>query len=296
MRDYKVSGIIPVTNIVRYTCDDGAGLRTTVFLQGCRLHCPWCANPETISHSNQIWFDEEACVGSKNGCILNKNCSRSIAEKLRGRSEDYLVSCPVNALSQVSKTYTTEELERVILLDRSFWGEGGGVTFSGGEAVLHMGVLEGLLKMLKDQDINIVFETSGVAPVKSFNKMLSYADFVYMDIKILSDEAEKVIGFERDIFLTNLRTLDASGIDYVLRLPLIKPYTCNRENMERIVEAIASLHTKKVEIFACHDLGDVKAKRLGIERCTVSGVDEATICECKNMLSAAGIEVKVLRL
>ena len=54
-----MSGIIPVTNIVRYTCDDGAGLRTTVFLQGCHLHCPWCSNPETISCNNIIWFDED---------------------------------------------------------------------------------------------------------------------------------------------------------------------------------------------------------------------------------------------
>lgn len=291
-----MSGIIPVTNIVRYTCDDGAGLRTTVFLQGCRLHCPWCANPETISCSNQIWFDEETCIGSKDGCILNKNCSRSIAEELRGRSENCMVSCPVNALSYVSKKYTSEELERSILLDRSFWGDSGGVTFSGGEAVLHMGVLEELLKSLKDQDINIVFETAGVAPVKSFYKMLSYADFVYMDIKMLSDEAEKVIGLDRDSFLTNLRALDASGIDYTLRIPLIRPYTCNRENMERVAEVIASLHTKKVEIFACHDLGDAKAKRLGIERRTVSGVDEVAIHKCKSILSAAGIEVKILRL
>ncbi len=36
-----------VSNIERFAIKDGPGIRTVVFLQGCPLHCPWCANPET---------------------------------------------------------------------------------------------------------------------------------------------------------------------------------------------------------------------------------------------------------
>lgn len=38
-----------VTNIQRFSVDDGPGIRTTVFLKGCNLRCPWCCNPENIN-------------------------------------------------------------------------------------------------------------------------------------------------------------------------------------------------------------------------------------------------------
>ncbi len=37
-----------VTNIQRMCFHDGPGIRTTVFLKGCSIHCPWCSNPENI--------------------------------------------------------------------------------------------------------------------------------------------------------------------------------------------------------------------------------------------------------
>ncbi len=38
-----------VFNLQRYCTKDGHGIRTTVFLQGCPLHCPWCHNPEGMA-------------------------------------------------------------------------------------------------------------------------------------------------------------------------------------------------------------------------------------------------------
>ena len=38
-----------VMDVERFATKDGPGIRTTVFLKGCPLHCPWCANPESQS-------------------------------------------------------------------------------------------------------------------------------------------------------------------------------------------------------------------------------------------------------
>ena len=40
---------VKITDIQHFSLHDGAGIRTTVFLKGCNLKCPWCANPECIS-------------------------------------------------------------------------------------------------------------------------------------------------------------------------------------------------------------------------------------------------------
>lgn len=47
---------ILITNIQHFSLHDGPGIRTTVFLKGCNLKCPWCANPECISSKIQGEF------------------------------------------------------------------------------------------------------------------------------------------------------------------------------------------------------------------------------------------------
>lgn len=51
-----------VTNIQRYSVNDGPGIRTTVFLKGCPLTCAWCHNPEAIATHQEFFFDEEKCI------------------------------------------------------------------------------------------------------------------------------------------------------------------------------------------------------------------------------------------
>ena len=52
-----------VYNIQRMSTKDGPGLRTTVFLKGCPLHCPWCSNPESQNFKPQLMFFSNLCVG-----------------------------------------------------------------------------------------------------------------------------------------------------------------------------------------------------------------------------------------
>lgn len=51
-----------ITNIQRFSVNDGPGIRTTVFLKGCPLKCAWCHNPETISPLQEFFYDEEKCI------------------------------------------------------------------------------------------------------------------------------------------------------------------------------------------------------------------------------------------
>ena len=51
-----------VFNIQKYSVHDGPGIRTTVFLKGCPLRCPWCHNPESISPQGEIVVLETRCM------------------------------------------------------------------------------------------------------------------------------------------------------------------------------------------------------------------------------------------
>ena len=47
---------VRITDIQHFSLHDGEGIRTTVFLKGCSIKCPWCANPECISSKIEKGF------------------------------------------------------------------------------------------------------------------------------------------------------------------------------------------------------------------------------------------------
>ena len=52
-----------ITDIQRFSLNDGPGIRTTVFFKGCNMRCEWCHNPETISYKKEIMLYESKCIG-----------------------------------------------------------------------------------------------------------------------------------------------------------------------------------------------------------------------------------------
>ena len=66
--------MINVSNIERFAIKDGPGIRTAVFLKGCPLHCPWCANPET-------WFLKPVLMHKKQLCVGCRQCEKACPNK-----------------------------------------------------------------------------------------------------------------------------------------------------------------------------------------------------------------------
>ena len=61
-----MNGII--FDLKRFAVHDGAGLRSTLFLKGCPLRCPWCQNPEGIDPKPALWHSPQTCVRC-GGCV-----------------------------------------------------------------------------------------------------------------------------------------------------------------------------------------------------------------------------------
>ena len=64
-----------VLNIQRFCTHDGPGIRTTVFLKGCPLHCLWCHNPESQAAKREVLYNAEKCVDCRRCvAICQQNC------------------------------------------------------------------------------------------------------------------------------------------------------------------------------------------------------------------------------
>ena len=135
-----------ISTLQRFSLDDGPGIRTTVFFKGCNLRCAWCHNPECIIPGATLQFLEGSCTGCGKCAAICPQGVHAITPEgrhLLDRSRciacgKCAYGCPHTALNLIGRRYEPEELVKQLLKDRKFYEtSGGGVTFSGGEPMLH---------------------------------------------------------------------------------------------------------------------------------------------------------------
>ena len=221
---------VRITNIQRFSLQDGPGIRTTIFLKGCSLKCPWCSNPENISYE----IEEYEIDGEKG--IYGKDIE-------------------------------LDELNDEIKKDDAYYKiDNGGVTFSGGEVLLQIEKLEPLLKKLKRENINICMETCLVSPLDNLKVALKYVDEFYVDIKLLDKVLfAEVLKGNYDLFINNIKYLFDNKYDKKItyRMPICKEYTLEKNNIEKLEEFLKKYSVKNIEVFTIHRLGEKKYKSLG---------------------------------
>lgn len=240
---------ILLTNIQRFSLHDGPGIRTTVFLKGCSIHCPWCSNPENLLHREQ----------------------RYVKMDHNGKVEEE---------GTYGKWYSPDELYSEVIKDKAFYGScnansatyldslPGGVTFSGGECMLQMKELDPMLQRLNDEQIHTIVETSLFCSSVQLSIAIKHIDLFYVDIKVLNDDlCSSSLGGRIELYKNNLVTLLNSGKPVVFRLPVIGGYTDSEENRKAVVELIESKaksysNLLKIEILKEHNLGTNKYQSL----------------------------------
>lgn len=248
-----------ITNIQRMCFHDGPGIRTTVFVKGCNLHCPWCANPEN----------------------------------LKGFIEKY----ERNGICGIyGKAYNPSELITILLKDKLYWDHNGGVTFSGGEALTQGSALTDVLKILKEYSVHIAIETALFVPSDKLQRVLPYIDYFIVDVKILDAAlSKKVIGGDIGVYKDNVDLLYKTGKLKLFRVPCCPEYTFTEENRTLIKQFLKHYSDIPVEIFSIHNLGEGKYASLKQKMWKTKGVAKSALCDYCKALKRNGIKAKVLK-
>ncbi|GBU11226.1 pyruvate formate lyase activating enzyme [Erysipelotrichaceae bacterium] len=231
-----------VFDIQRFSVNDGPGIRTTVFLKGCHLRCTWCHNPESISPKVQLNYDAKKCircgdcVAHVQGDGLEIIDDELIIDWKKHDENIELVSvCPSKAFGQYGENYTVEEVLDVVMKDEKYYEtSGGGITFSGGEALVQAEFVQALAEKSKALGLHTTLDASGFNHGEKMLKILPYIDTILLDYKITdASKFARYLGATIDLYPL-LNILENQKKQVVLRCPIIPTVNDTSEHLAQI--------------------------------------------------------------
>ncbi len=272
-----------VLEIQRMSTEDGPGIRTTAFLKGCSLKCSWCHNPESLMIAPQVHWLAPGCIGcgtcvetceqqavtlSADGVLIDRNLCRGCGACAR--------ECPSAAMELLGKRWEPAELVAELIKDRAYFANsGGGVTLSGGEAVLQANFTRRVLRDLASRGIHTALDTCGHCGRTALAALLPHVDLVLFDLKEIDPEKhKKFTACTNETILQNLKFVagfiasNPKPEALWVRTPIIPGTTARAGNIRGIGEFMAAYLGDAVtrwELCAFNNLCKDKYLRLGLD-------------------------------
>ena len=294
-----------ITDIQRFSLNDGPGISTTVFFKGCNMRCEWCHNPETISYKKEIMLYESKCIGCGKcfevcplGLHKIEDGKHIIDREKCALCGKCVSECYAEAVVFSAKEYSSDEVFAEILQDKVYYDESdGGVTLSGGEVTCQKDFALEIIEKCKQNGIKTAIETNLYLPFEKIKDLLSAVDLVMLDVKIFDNESHKKhTGVSNAQILENVKMLDGLGVPFIVRTPLIPAVTDSEENLSSIAKFIAPLkNLKYYEILNFNPLGASKYSSLSEEN-KFDGAkpfEKAKLDALASLIEGCGVKVKV---
>ncbi len=194
---------------------------------------------------------------------------------------------------------TADELLTQAMRYRSYWGREGGITVSGGEALLQIDFLTELFRKAKAKGIHTCLDTSGQPFTRrepffsKFAELMKYTDLLLFDLKQIDDAKHRELtGRTNRNILDCARYLSDIGKPIWVRHVLVPGVTDNDDDLHALRAFIDTLqNVKRVEVLPYHAMGTYKWEQLGIPYTLkdVSAPSEERVRNAEHILTAPGI-------
>ena len=218
-----------IVQLQHFSLHDGDGIRSTIFMAGCPLHCRWCANPESWELSPL--HDSATGKPLRSWMTLDE-----IVSEIRRQSVFYRYS-------------------------------GGGVTYSGGEPTVQQAFLRKMTETFSAMGIDQAIETCGFFEWQDVEDILRQMDTIFVDIKTMDPEQHRQLtGCGNEQILNNIKRMGVLNKQLIIRIPLIPGVNDSAENLKATADFVRSeTPGAQVEILPYHPLGLEKYDRLGLK-------------------------------
>lgn len=185
----------------------------------------------------------------------------------------FLSGCPLRCLyCHNPETWQQEsgiQMDTLKLLNlvkryKPYYGDTGGVTFSGGEPLMQAAYLNESLRILKEAGINTCLDTSGYSRSSLLPEILSHTDLVIYDIKAANPELyQKITGQDMQVTNDFLALAQSLKVKFWIRQVIVPGLNDNEVNIDETAQLIAGIkNVEKIELLPYHTLGTSKYKKL----------------------------------
>lgn len=220
----QVTGLVHSTE--SFGSVDGPGIRFIIFMQGCKMRCKYCHNPDTLAFK-----------------------------------------------SEKAEERTVEDVLNEALRFKSFWGKNGGITVSGGEAMLQAEFVTALFTRAHELGIHTTLDTAALpfnrSPefLETINALLDVTDLVLLDLKEINPKRHKILtGHDNKTILDFARYLSDYGVPAWIRHVLVPGETDFDEDLIELDKFVKTLkNVDKFEILPYHTMGEIKWQEMGLK-------------------------------
>ncbi len=155
---------------------------------------------------------------------------------------------------------------------KAYWKNNGGITVSGGEALLQIDFVIELFKLAKEKGINTCIDTSGAPFTKTepfyskFKELMTLTDLFLLDIKHIDEKSHiKLTGKTNKNILELAQCLSEHNKPMWIRHVLVPEITDDDNSLYRLRNFIDTLKTvERIDVLPYHTLGIFKWKELNI--------------------------------
>ncbi len=185
-------------------------------------------------------------------------------------------------MKNFKREISPEEVLKTYNKYKVYYGETGGVTFSGGEPLLQSEFVLKTIKLLKENGIHTVIDTAGVG--ENYDEVLKLVDLVVLDVKAVdASEYKSLVG--RDIsdfneFLSKCQNLNKK---LWLRQVIVPGINDDKEHVLKLKNFVKSIkNVERIELLPYHGMAESKYEELGITY-SLKGTENMDKERCKEL-------------